>query len=877
MPMYREAKPPSTKAEATPMMAQYLAIKADTRDCLLFYRMGDFYELFFDDAVAAAAALDIALTRRGQHMGADIPMCGVPVHSHEAYLARLIAKGFRVAIAEQVEDPAAARKRGAKSVVARAIVRVVTPGTITEETLLDARRSNWLAAIGEAAGGVALAWCDLSSGDFVTAPAGDDMLAELARIAPAELLVAEGSAAPADHAALARPRGDFDSVAGARRLAARFDVAALDGFGAFTRAEIAAAGALIAYIEATQKDAAVRLRPPVRHLPASVMQIDAATRASLELTTASGGGRKGSLLDCIDMTVTAPGARRLAEDIAAPLTAPADIGARLDIVGWFVGLPTVRERVRAALKAIPDIDRAIGRLAAGRGGPRDLGLVRAALEGAVALKTLLARSAALGMPPLLEHELEAIGPHGALLEQLAAALVTEPGIAVGNGDFITEGFDPTLDELRSLARDARRHIAALEARYRTETGTPTLKIRHNNVLGYHIEVAARHADTLLAADSGFAHRQTLAGVVRFNSVDLAALAQRIAEASSHALAIEVAHFDALRVAVLAAADAASATAAALARIDVAAALAEVAARGGWTRPDVDDSTAFAISGGRHPVVETALGRAREAFVANDCDLGPDRRLWLLTGPNMAGKSTFLRQNALIAVLAQAGSFVPAKAARIGVVDRLFSRVGASDNLAEGRSTFMVEMVETAAILRQATARSLVILDEVGRGTSTYDGLAIAWAVVESIHDSLACRCLFATHFHELTGLAGRLAALHLATVRVREWKGDLVFLHEVTDGAADRSYGLAVARLAGLPEAVNRRAGEVLARLEDGRAHTGGLVAGLADLPLFSAAPADPASDPLRDALAALRPDELTPRAALDALYDLKRLLDEAG
>ncbi len=859
------------------MMAQYLAIKADAGECLLFYRMGDFYELFFDDAVVAAGALDIALTRRGQHMGADIPMCGVPVHSHEAYLARLIAKGFRVAIAEQVEDPATARKRGAKSVVARAIVRVVTPGTITEETLLDARRANWLAAIGEAAGAAALAWCDLSSGDFVTAPAGDDMPAELARIAPAELIFAEGSAVPAGHAALARPRGDFDSAAGARRLTARFGVAALDGFGAFTRAEIAAAGALLAYVEATQKGAEVRLRPPVRHLPASVMQIDAATRASLELTTAGSGGRKGSLLDCIDMTITAAGARRLAEDIAAPLTAPADIGERLDAVGWFVGLPTVRERVRAALKVIPDIDRAIGRLAAGRGGPRDLGLVRAALEGAFALKGLLARSAALGMPPLLERELDAIGPQRALIDQLTAALVAEPGVAVADGGFIAEGFDPALDELRSLARDARRHIAALEARYRTETGIATLKIRHNNVLGYHIEVAARHADALLTADSGFVHRQTLAGVVRFNSVDLAALAQRIAEASSHALAIEAAHFDALRAAVLAAADAASATAAALARIDVAAALAEVAARGGWTRPDVDDSTAFAVVGGRHPVVETALGRAREAFVANDCDLGPDRRLWLLTGPNMAGKSTFLRQNALIAVLAQAGSFVPAKAARIGIVDRLFSRVGASDNLAEGRSTFMVEMVETAAILRQATQRSLVILDEVGRGTSTYDGLAIAWAVVESIHDSLGCRCLFATHFHELTSLAGRLAALHLATVRVREWKGELVFLHEVTDGAADRSYGLAVARLAGLPEAVNRRAGEVLARLEDGRARTGGLAAGLADLPLFAAAPAGAASDPLRDALAALRPDELTPRAALDALYDLKRLLDESG
>lgn len=875
--MYSEHMPQSTKADApTPMMEQYFSIKQTQPDCLLFFRMGDFYEMFFGDAVAAAAALDIALTKRGQHLGEDVPMCGVPAHAAETYLARLIAKGFRVAIAEQVEDPAAAKKRGAKSVVRRAVVRIVTPGTLTEETLLDARAANWLAALGEAQGETALAWCDMSSGAFMTAPvSGDARTALLARLRPAELLVAEGRTAPPGFAITVRPLCDFESAAGERRLRERFQVGTTDAFGSFSRAELAAVAALLAFIETTQGESRVRLNPPARQLPGAVMLIDAATRRSLELAEAVGGGRGGSLLGCIDLTVTGAGARVLADDLAAPLTSAAAIAERHDLVGWFEAAPAVRERTRAALKGIADIERALGRLAAGRGGPRDLSLLRAALKGAAALKASLAAVDRLGLPALLATLLDAIDSHGALTALLDAALVAEPGVAVADGGFIAEGFDPALDELRSLARDARQHIAALESRYRTATGVPALRIRHNNVLGYHIEVAARHADPLLRGDSGFAHRQTLAGVVRFNSIELAALAGKIAEASARALDLETCHFDDLRDAVLRSSASAAATAASLARIDVAAALAEKAAQGGWVRPHVDDSAAFEIVSGRHAVVEAALGSAG-GFVANDCNLGAEQRLWLVTGPNMAGKSTFLRQNALLAVLAQAGSFVPARSAHIGIVDRLFSRVGASDNLAEGRSTFMVEMVETAAILRQAMPRSLVILDEVGRGTSTYDGLAIAWAVVESIHDELACRCLFATHYHELTTLARRLPRLHLATVRVREWKGDLVFLHEVVAGAADRSYGLAVARLAGLPRLVTRRAGEVLARLEDGRARTGGIAAGLADLPLFSAPP-PPAADRLRETLAAFCLDEMTPRAALDALYELQRLLDGEG
>ncbi|MGI4877110.1 MAG: DNA mismatch repair protein MutS [Janthinobacterium lividum] len=853
-------------AEASPMMAQYLAIKAQAAGCLLFFRMGDFYELFFDDAAKAAATLDIALTRRGQHLGEDIPMCGVPVHAAEAYLMRLIRAGHRVAIAEQVEPPAEAKKRGPKSVVARAIVRVVTPGTLTEDTLLDARQSNFLAAVAPMAGGVGLAWCDVSTGVFrtlTTPPAQLD--AELARISAAELIAPEGwDGAPAS----LRPAAEFDFRHADKRLRDRFGVATLAGFGQFSREEVAAAGALVAYLETAGAGHLPLLRPPLPSPQAGIMAIDAATRASLELARAAGGGRAGSLLDVIDLTVTGPGARLLADDLAGPLTDPSPIGDRLDLVGWFVGDPLVRTRTRNALKAGADVERALSRLGLGRGGPRDLAAIRDGLTQAVALKASLGAVPGIDPPPLLTATLERIGAHGALVDALRAALVDAPPVDAAGGGFIVAGHDAALDELRTAGRDGRTLVAALETRLRGETGVTQLRIRHNNVLGYHIEVAVRHADALMA---NFIHRQTLAGVVRFGSAELQALATRIAQAGDHALAAERAHFDRLRGLILDAAAAIAATAAALARIDVAAGLAELAARDNWARPRVDDSCAFAVAAGRHPVVEAAARAARRAFVANDCDLGETQRLWLVTGPNMAGKSTFLRQNALIAVLAQAGSFVPAAAAHIGVVDRLYSRVGASDNLAQGRSTFMVEMVETAAILANASKRSLVILDEVGRGTSTYDGLAIAWAVLEAVHDGLACRCLFATHYHELTRLSARLPALALVTVKVREWNGELVFLHEVAAGAADRSYGLAVAKLAGLPAPVIARAREVLGRLEAGKAKTGGLAAALEDLPLFAPV-AVVVADGLRARLAGVSPDALTPREALDIVYELKAL-----
>lgn len=863
-------------AAPTPMMAQYLALKAEAEDCLLFYRMGDFFELFFEDAKIASACLDIALTARGEHGGERIPMCGVPVHAMEGYLARLIKAGHRVAIAEQTETPEQARKRmGSKALVNRAIIRVVTAGTLTEETLLDSRSANWCAAIGEAGGGVAIACADISTGRFeVIETTPDRVAAELARLSAAETIAGDATAFP-DLATTQRPRADFDSAGGEARLKRLFGVATLDGFGSFSRAGLAAAGGLVAYLEHTAKGSLPFLRPPRLSATDAAMAIDAATRESLELTISAGGTRKGSLLDAVDRTVTGAGARLLGADLAAPLMDRAEIEARLDLVRRFHDDADLRERTRAALRALPDIGRALGRLAAGRGSPRDLGQLRDGLDGAWRLGERLA--AIDDRPALLAALAPLLRGHGALIDLLTRALVPEPPVDAAAGGYIAEGYDAALDDLRDSGAGGRRAIAALEAEYRSRTGISALKIRHNGVLGYHIEVPARAADPLMVQDSGFTHRQTLAGVVRFNAPELHEVALRVTQAGAHALAAEAAHLEELTAAALERREPIAATADALARIDVAAGLAERAAEGGWARPALVDHACFDVEGGRHPVVEAAIARSGGRFVANDCRLSEASRLWLVTGPNMGGKSTFLRQNALIAVLAQAGSYVPAARATLGLVDRLFSRVGASDNLARGRSTFMVEMVETAAILAQATPRSFVILDEVGRGTSTYDGLAIAWAVVEAIHEDNRCRCLFATHYHELTRLAERCEALTLHHVRAREWKGDLVLLHEVADGPADRSFGIAVARLAGLPPATLKRAKAVLDRLEAGRAKTGGLAAGLDDLPLFAAAAEQEVAkvDALREALEGLDVDALSPREALETLYRLKGLASE--
>ncbi|SHF62145.1 DNA mismatch repair protein MutS [Kaistia soli DSM 19436] len=898
--MLDNAKTDPASARATPMMEQYLELKVAHPGTLLFYRMGDFYELFFGDAEIASRALGITLTKRGKHLGEDIPMCGVPIHAANDYLQKLIALGHHVAVCEQTEDPAEAKKRGGRSVVKRDVVRIVTPGTITEETLLRSGESNYLATLargrGVGPGGSdrwALAFIDISTGEFrVVETDRQRLAADVARIDPRELLAPDSLFADEEAGALLRglplqpsplPAAFFDGSTAASRLAGYFGVGTLDGIAAFSRVELAAAAAALAYVEKTQIGARVPLGRPLRETEGGLLLIDAATRANLELTRTLTGERRGSLLAAIDRCVTGAGSRMLAARLAGPITDPDEIGRRLDAIDWLIAAPDLRRRLREQLAACPDLARALSRLALDRGGPRDLAAIGAGLSAAAAIAELLGDAEGLLPDEIAEVATVLVALPPGFAERIGAALDDELPLLKRDGGFVRPGHDGELDATRALRDESRQVIAALQGRYAAETDVKTLKIRHNNVLGYYIEVPQLHGERLLGADFAgrFIHRQTMAGAMRFVTTELAGLEAQIASAADRALQRELGVFDTLAVAVKDEDAAIRAAAGALARLDVAAGLATLAEAEGWSRPLVDGSLAFEIEGGRHPVVEQALKRAGESFVPNDSRLGDAGaeagRIWLITGPNMAGKSTFLRQNALIAVLAQIGSYVPARRAQIGVVDRLFSRVGAADDLARGRSTFMVEMVETAAILNQATARSLVILDEIGRGTATFDGLSIAWAAIEHLHEVNRSRSLFATHYHELTALAQRLDRLENATVRVREWQGDVVFLHEIVPGAADRSYGIQVAKLAGLPPSVVARARAVLERLEEGDRKSPATTL-IDDLPLFAAArvaemPSVPAvEDPLGPALDALLPDEMTPRDALEALYRLKAL-----
>ena len=865
---------------ATPMMAQYLEIKAQHPDALLFYRMGDFYEMFFDDAVAAAEALDIALTKRGKHEDEDIPMCGVPHHAAEGYFLTLIRKGFRVAVCEQMESPAEAKKRGHKSVVRREVVRLVTPGTLTEDSLLDARRHNYLAAFHVVRDQGALAWVDISTGAFHVMPcAGAKLGPELASLTPREVIVVDS--AQGDWAGLVSESGAvlttlgaaaFDSTAGEKRLSALFKVGSLDAFGAFERAEIAAMSAVAEYLDITQRGNLPLLRPPVRETQKSAMQIDAATRRSLELTHALAGGRQGSLLACIDRTVTAGGARLLERRLASPSCDLAIITARQDAVAFMLDQTRLCDDIRDALRGTHDLDRALSRLALDRGGPRDMAAIRNTMAQAARLPVHH------NMPPLLADVARDLAGHDVLVALLDAALIAEPPLLARDGGFIAAGYDAELDEARKLRDEGRSVIAGMQADFIAQTGITSLKIKHNNVLGYFIETTATHAEKMLAPplNDSFIHRQTTANQVRFTTVELSEIETRILNAGGHALEIEKRLYSSLKDAILAQAGPLGALARALAEVDLATALAHLARTENWVRPKLDDSRAFAITGGRHPVVEMALQKQGAPFVANDCTLS-DARVWLLTGPNMAGKSTFLRQNALLAILAQMGGFVPATAAHIGIVSQIFSRVGASDDLARGRSTFMVEMVETAAILNQADDRALVILDEIGRGTATYDGLSIAWATLEHLHDVNRCRALFATHYHEMSALSAKLDGVENATVTVKEWDGDVIFLHEVKRGTADRSYGVQVARLAGLPQVVVDRAKVVLEALEKGE-REGGRKAFVDDLPLFAAMPAPPPVkhqvSEVEARLKGVMPDELTPKEALALIYELRGMVE---
>ena len=876
---------------ATPFMAQYLTAKAGQPDAILFFRMGDFYELFFKDAEVAAGALGITLTKRGKHQGDDIPMAGVPVHAMEGYLARLIRLGHKVAICEQLEDPAEAKKRGSKAVVKRDIVRVVTPGTLTEDTLLDARGANRLAAVAVRRGRAAVAVVELSSGAVESvACALEDLGAALASFRPSEVLVTDrlfsdeaargaldgsGGVVQALASAIAEPQ------AARARVERLYGVAALDGFGAFEEAEISALGLIAAYLETTQAGKVPALAAPRRLGDSGYLAIDPATRTSLEIDRTQRGEREGSLLACLDRTVTSGGARALAERISRPLRDPLAINEQLDAVEWMLERRPLRRDLRDGLRATADIARAVGRLALGRGGPRDLAAVRAGLTVAEALGGLFVGQVdpLTGQPRRIAAALDRLSltpDLSQLMVDLGEGLAEEPPHLARDGGYVRPGYRPELDAARTLRDDSRKVIAELEAKACADSGVG-FKVKHNAVLGYFLEASAKAAEGLLRSgpDSPFIHRQTLANQVRFTTVELSELDAKISQAGHRALAIEGETFEGWRREVARLAQPLQGVAQALAELDAHAALAEWAEEVGAVRPTVDDTTAFAVEGGRHPVVEAAVKAAGDPYTPNDCRLdGSGRdcaRLAIVTGPNMAGKSTFLRQNAILVILAQAGAFVPARAMRLGVVDRLFSRVGAGDDLARGRSTFMMEMVETAAILTQATERSFVVLDEIGRGTATYDGLAIAWATAEALHETNRARTLFATHYHELAQLETRLDHVCNLSMKAKEWNGELVFLHEAAPGAADRSYGVQVARLAGVPPPVVARARGVLERLEGEKAAT----VRLDDLPLFAVAEPEPVRGPsaVEEALRAVDPDDLSPREALEALYRLKRLL----
>ncbi|MCF6303918.1 MAG: DNA mismatch repair protein MutS [Rhodobacteraceae bacterium] len=871
------------------MMAQYLEIKSRYPDALLFYRMGDFYELFFDDAVAASAALDIALTKRGKHEGADIAMCGVPHHAAEGYLLTLIRKGFRVAVAEQMEKPAEAKKRGYKAIVKRDVVRLVTPGTLTEDSLLDARSNNYLAAISEIRDGLAVAWVDVSTGEFLVSETSRLRLSPLlARVLPSEILVSqnisEDLTALLDGTQTSLSNASFDSAAAIGRLTGLFGVGSLDGFGDFSRAELSAMGAIVDYLDITQRGKLPLLRPPVQEKQGFGIEIDASTRRNLELLRNLSGGRDGALLSVIDRTLTGGGARLLTARLTSPSTDLHSIQHRLDMVENFFENREQGERTRAALRQVPDIERSLSRIALDRGGPRDFAALREGLVQAESIATALKLSS---QPEGIETAIDAMQGHDELIGLLSDALIPEPPLLTRDGGFIAAGYDNALDNARKLRDEGRSVIAQMQAEYAKIADISALKIKHNNVLGYFIEVSARHAENMLSEPMSekFIHRQTTANAVRFTTVELSEMETRILNAGGQALEIEKRIFQELRQAVLTKAAELSQAARGLAEIDLSTALALLAVEENWVRPKLDNSRSFDIKSGRHPVVEAALRRSgSNPFVENDCDLSAGNEgnhpVWLLTGPNMAGKSTFLRQNAIIAILAQMGAFVPAASAHIGIIDQIFSRVGAADDLARGQSTFMVEMVETAAILNLAGDRALVILDEIGRGTATYDGLSIAWATLEHLHNVNRCRTLFATHYHELTVLTSKLKGMRNATVKVREHAGDVIFLHEVVEGAADRSYGVQVAKLAGLPHSVTDRARIILDMLEKGEREGGGKAKILIDdLPLFNTVqPAQPMpskESEVEAALKAVHPDDLSPREALAEIYRLREILDK--
>ncbi len=882
----------------TPMLRQYQTIKAQHPDAILMFRLGDFYEMFYDDALVASKKLSLTLTSRGRGTRHEAPMCGVPYHAAEGYIARLIREGFRVAICDQVEDP-----RKAKGIVRRAVTRVLSPGTVTDEQQLHARAPNYIAALwgaGDPAGGgvrdgIGVAFLDLSTGDFRLAEhrgprARETLAAQVALFAPREIVHAEGrppgTLLPAEvlegTLPSSAPAWAFAPEAAARILLERLGTASLEGFGCEGRdLAVGAAGGMLHYLQETQKADLGHLTRVTLMQEGDAMLLDTTTRRTLELTeNARDGGRDGTLLAILDRTETAMGGRMLRDWILRPLLEVTAIEERLDAVDFFVAHPTERATLRGLLSRINDLERLLARAALGTATPRDL----AALRDSLAVLPAIAAMGLALTPPPLRRRMEGFDVLGDLHARLAAALADEPAATAREGGILRDGFHLELDELRALRRDSHATLAALETRERARTGISSLKVRYNRIFGYYIEVSHTNRDRVPA---DYERRQTLVGAERYVTPELKEYEAKVLTAQERIAALEFELFVELRGVVAGTAPRLRRAGQIVAALDAQTALAEAAADAGYVRPRLNDSRRLMIRDGRHPVVERLL--VRERFVPNDCIMDvEERQILILTGPNMGGKSTYLREVALIVLMAQFGSFVPAAEAEIGLVDRIFSRVGASDNLARGQSTFLVEMNETANILNNASARSLILLDEVGRGTSTFDGLSIAWSVAEHLHDtpSVAARTLFATHYHEMTELALLRPRVKNLTMAVREWNDSIVFLRKVLEGAADRSYGIQVARLAGLPRTVIERAKEVLLNLEteelsrDGRPKLARHLtpegreeapAGIAPAQIGLFAPAE---DPIVARLRRMNLDDLTPLEALNQLADLKKRIE---
>ena len=916
-----EAQEQEQEARPTPMLAQYFKVKETHPDCLIFFRMGDFFELFFEDAEIAAPILQIQLTHRGSHKGKPVLMCGVPARAVESYLARLIREGHRVALCDQVEGAEQAKRRGGKQVVRREVVCLVTPGTLLEDSLLEARRNNHLVALARERGTWGVAWADISTGGFFTRKfaAKQSEMAKLAgllvRLEASEILIArnllpqenspqenspqEESATNKKDAlltlspALVRDwqkhftlleDSQVSAKAGERRLSAHFKTSDLSAFGDFTRPELAAAGALLDYALATSaisnKHGGSLLRPPTPEAESDTLQMDAATRRNLELVRGANGTRAGSLLACLDRTTTAGGARLLNAWLSAPLTDLDAISARQDLVAWFLPQSTLTSKLCESLKQLPDLERAVARLGSGRGGPRDLAAVAAGLCQAQQIAERLSNAESTEpLPALGKQAIDRLAVLEELSDALKRAVIDNPPLAVRDGDFVRQGYDPRLDSLRSLRDDGARQIAVLQEKYVRASGVASLRVRHNRILGYYIEVPVSQAEKFSlftksfdkpisdaqqdAQQDYFRHRQTMANAVRYGSLALEQLERDLTQAEARVASLQEEIFSLLTEAVRTETQTLAGVASAVAETDCLLSFALIARAENWVRPLVEDSRVFLVAQARHPVVESARQAEDQPFVANDCALQDGQRLWLLTGPNMAGKSTFLRQNALLVVLAQAGAFVPAKSLRLGRVRRLFSRVGAADDLARGRSTFMAEMLETATILNLACPEDFIILDELGRGTATHDGLSLAWATLEHLHHQSGARTLFATHYHELTKLAEDLPHCYAATMAVREWQGEIIFLHKVRAGVAEGSYGLHVAALAGVPQPVLTRAAGLLADFEAGK---------IPKVALQTAPVIAKQVSPALRALLDLAPDSLSPKDALDALYALQSL-----